>query len=268
MENLIRTAIEAALAGGREILAVYNSRHMRLKVEMRANLSPQTNADINSHLAIIAMLEKTELPILSEEGEDVAYEIRRNWERFWLVDPLDGTAGFLRRSGEFYVNTALIDHCRPVLGVIYAPISKKLYWGAENVGAYKYTFNEAFGSVEEIFKNGVQLPIACGPKSYWHVIGSRSLKAPDAHQFLPQQIADSRKECKVDVVNVGTSLKICRVAEGQADFYPCLEPSMEWNTAAGHAIANAAGKRITGLDGKTPLIYNKQQLVTPNFLVY
>lgn len=259
------TAIEAALNGGREILAIYNSRHMHLKVEMKANFSPQTNADVNSHRAILETLQKTELPVLSEEGEDIDYEVRKCWERFWIIDPLDGTKEFLRRNGEFTVNIALVHQCRPVLGVIYAPVSGELYWGAENLGARKCICREMPDNMEEVCQKGQILPLQRKSKTL-RVVGSRSFKTPETYQYI-QKIKSRFEDRKVEFVNLGSSLKICRVAEGQADLYPRLGPTMEWDTAAGHAIATAAGKQVTELDCSTPLTYNKQELVNPHFIV-
>lgn len=263
MEDLVMTAIEAALNAGREILAIYNSRHMHLKVEMKSNLTPQTNADVNSHRAILETLDKTELPVLSEEGENIDYEVRKNWNRFWLIDPLDGTKEFLRRNGEFTVNIALIDNCQPVLGVIYAPVTGELYWGAQGFGARKCICREKPENLHDVCKDGVILPQQRKSKSF-RVVGSRSYKTPETYKFI-QEIKNSGR--KVEFINLGSSLKICRVAEGQADLYPRLGPTMEWDTAAGHAIAAAAGKHVTELDRTTPLTYNKQQLVNPHFIV-
>lgn len=266
MEHFIRTAVAAALHAGQEILAIYNSRHHHLKVGMKANLLPQTNADLNSHRAILETLAETGLPVLSEEGEHIDYEVRRNWERFWLIDPLAGTKEFLRRSGEFCVNIALIDRCRPVLGVIYAPVSGELYWGAETIRARKCICHEIPQDFEELCKQSITLPLLQNSKKM-RVAGSRFLKSTDNDQLVGylERKGNGRK---IEFVNLGGSLKICRVAEGQADLLPRLEPSMEWDTAAGHAIATAAGKQVTQMDYKTPLIYNKQELVNPYFIVY
>lgn len=263
MQDLLFTAIKAAVKAGHEILAIYSNRHFHLKVEYKADLSPKTNADVNSQRAIIETLEPTGMPVLSEESEPIDYEVRKSWEQFWIIDPLDGTKEFLRRNGEFTVNIALISECRPVLGVIYAPVTGELYWGCESLGAWKTVCRDLPGDLEVLTREGSALPQKRKSKTI-RVVGSRSNKTPEVYRFLQQIDTNGRK---VEFISMGSSLKICRVAEGQADFYPRFGPTMEWDTAAGHAIAVAAGKNLTETDLTTPLTYNKQVLVNPHFIL-
>ena len=263
MQIYLACCIEAAIKAGHEIFEIYNSRHLRLTVEIKANLSPLTNADKNSHRIIVETLQKTELPVLSEEGEPIDYEIRKDWEKFWLIDPLDGTKEFLKRNGEFTVNIALIDRCKATLGVIYAPVTGELYWGGETIGAWKTICRELPANLDDLYKGALRLPGKSKSK-HFRIVASRSFKTPETQSFI-EQLQSAHK--KIEYVSVGSSLKICMVAEGKADIYPRLGPTMEWDTAAGHAVASAAGKTLTLTDRVTPLIYNKQELTNPYFIV-
>ncbi|WP_163712840.1 3'(2'),5'-bisphosphate nucleotidase CysQ [Mangrovibacterium lignilyticum] len=263
MQSYLSICLEAAIKAGHEIRSIYNSRHQRLEVEIKPNLSPLTNADKKSHRVITQTLAETGLPVLSEEGESIAYEIRKDWQKFWLIDPLDGTKEFLKRNGEFTVNIALIEDCQAKLGVIYVPVTGELYWGGENIGAWKTTCIDLPTDFDDLQKQAIRLPFQRKSKRL-RVVGSRSFKTQETQQYVHQLRSANRK---VEYSSMGSSLKICLIAEGKADVYPRLAPSMEWDTAAGHAIANAAGKNLTLMDQLTPLVYNKQELTNPFFIV-
>jgi len=263
MYSYLSQAIEAALNAGQEIMAIYNNRHYRLHVGMRPNLTPQTNADQNSHKAIIESLTPSELPILSEDGENIDYETRKEWQKFWLVDPLNGTKEFIKRNGIFTVNIALIENNEAKLGVIYAPVTGEIYWGGEEIGAWKAVYTGQVSEPSDIMKNAVKLPQK-GKSKNLKIISSRTFKTSETQEYFNQLRSKARK---IEYVNMGSALKICLIAEGKADIYPQLEPSMEWDTAAGHAIAKAAGKEITLFNKPSSISYNKEQLTNPYFVV-
>jgi len=263
MQSLIDTAIKAALAGGKKILTVYSSE---IAVEMKEDRSPLTLADKNAHLAIMVFLEDTGIPILSEEGKEIPYSERSTWKRFWMVDPLEGTKEFIKRNGEFTVNIALIEDGIPIAGIIYVPVRKELYVGQQGVAAFKVEGiePEAQGMTwERMQKEGKKLPVSQSERPFM-VVGSRSHMSPETEEF----IAGLKKEHgEVDIVSMGSSLKICLVAEGVADVYPRFAPTMEWDTAAGHGIALGAGCEVIDYSTKAVMRYNKENLLNNWFIV-
>jgi len=245
LEQLCQIAKKAGTA----ILEVYNGE---IAVETKSDNSPLTAADKASHQVIAAGLEALtpEIPILSEEGKDIPYQERKNWRRFWLVDPLDGTKEFIKRNGEFTVNMALIEGSAPVLGVVYVPVQDKLYVGIVGQGAY---VQQADAQPEPI---QVRTPDA---QAGLTVVMSRSHPSPELAEYLKNiEVAEA--------LPVGSSLKLCVVAEGRADLYPRLGPTMEWDTGASQAVVVAAGGTVQTPDG-APLGYNKPSLLNPHFIV-
>ncbi len=259
----IETAIQAAIEAGHEILKIYNDPKSDFSVEKKADNSPLTIADRASHYVIESHLLKTDLPVLSEEGRSISFEERRNWQRFWLVDPLDGTKEFIKRNGEFTVNIALIENGNPVMGVIFVPVTGVLYLGSIKEGAWKTKVNSDLPDWDQIKQKGEVLPVVSMIKSY-RVVGSRSHMSPETEAYISEL---QHKHGLVEIVSKGSSLKICMVAEGSADEYPRFGPTMEWDTAAGHAIANAAGKKLWLTDFSGELIYNKENLLNSFFIV-
>ena len=272
MEALL-LAVDAAIKAGRAILDVYDTD---FEVTHKADDSPLTQADRRSHRVLVDHLKPTPFPILSEEGRDRPYAERRAWHTFWLVDPLDGTKEFIKRNGEFTVNIALIRDGRPEMGVIYVPVQDTLYFGRRDMGAYKLTAaaNRAAATGQDTERAPERLQALCAsgerlpsPRSAPHritVVGSRSHSTPEV-----QEIVDGlrKRHGDVDRISAGSSLKICMVAEGRAHLYPRTGPTMEWDTAAGQAIAEAAGARLVVFDTREPLRYNKENLRNPWFLV-
>lgn len=274
MNQLLQTAITAALSAGEEIIKIYNSADFG--VEMKADNSPLTLADKAAHNIIITTLQKTELAILSEEGKTIPYPKRKNWEQFWMVDPLDGTKEFIKRNGEFTVNIALIQKNTPILGVVFVPVTGELYY-ADQTGSFK----TVIASEARQSNNGVpessfdqQSTSLLGEAenvsrltrntSHFRVVGSRSHMSQETLNYI-DTINTNGKE--VEIVSKGSSLKLCMVAEGLADIYPRLAPTMEWDTAAGHAIAKYAGKQVLQYGTKTEVMYNKEDLLNPFFVV-
>jgi len=240
---------EIAVEAGKAILEIYVQD---FEITQKEDASPLTQADLASHRIICDALNRLtpNIPVLSEESADIEYDIRADWQQYWLVDPLDGTREFIDRNGEFTVNIALIRNHSPVLGVVHVPVTGTTYTGLVGKWASKHSQD---GSMEHI---RIRKPCADPPV----VVGSRSHANPRLAGFLAG-IGEH------ELVNMGSSLKFCLLAEGKADFYPRLGPTSEWDTAAAHAVVLAAGGKIITLDGK-PLRYNlKKSLLNPEFLV-
>ncbi len=273
-------AIQAVLAGGREILEVYTGAG-DIEIRKKGDHSPLTLADRRAHDAIEKILEEhaPDIPILSEEGRDISYSERKTWVRFWLADPLDGTKEFINRNGEFTVNVALIEDGQPALGTVYVPATKVLYYGGPGFGSYKIIYNgmdDRENSVnnpsngpdmDALVSESKSLPLAdngSSAKPAFRVVASRSHMNEATEKFI-NQLKEEHGE--IDLVSAGSSLKLCLVAEGTADVYPRLGPTMEWDTAASHAVVTGAGKTVKGYDTGDPLAYNKEELLNPWFVV-
>lgn len=275
------TALLASREAGLAILEIYKQD---FDVLYKEDQSPLTLADQRSHDIIVDHLTEPSgknLPVLSEEGKGVPFEERRAWEYFWLIDPLDGTKEFIKRNGEFTVNIALIYQHRPVLGVIYAPVNNVFYFASEGSGSYRLKNNNAIGLLEskaskiekdsvlkEILKQSDRLPYYDTPSdthdSQLVIVGSRSHPSKEFEAFVETM----RKEhMKVEVISSGSSLKLCLVAEGMADIYPRLGPTMEWDTAAGQAIVEQANGSVLNYETGEPLQYNKKNLLNSWFIV-
>jgi 3'(2'), 5'-bisphosphate nucleotidase len=267
----LETAIRAAIDAGREILAVYETD---FGVERKSDDSPLTLADRRAHEIIKAALTPLGLPILSEEGRQTPFEVRRQWPLFWLVDPLDGTKEFIRRNGEFTVNIALIEDNHPMMGVVYVPVLDTLYFAGKEQGAYKLDharqlLEKSAGSAQGVVANdwlagAVRLPLADAPRRSFTVVGSRSHATADLEKYIDRM---RTKHDSLDFVSAGSSLKFCLVAEGRADVYPRLGPTMEWDTAAGQVVAQCAGAKVVNHETGMELRYNKESLLNPWFIV-
>lgn len=260
MENL-KISILAAVEAGKKILEVYEQD---FTVENKSDNSPLTIADKQSHEVIKAALENTGFPLLSEEGKEIPYAERKKWETFWLVDPLDGTKEFIKKNGEFTVNIALVKNGSPVMGVVYVPVTGVLYFGDEK-GSYKATVEKTFNesNLAALMQNAEKLPLK-SESSVYSIVASRSHNTPETDAFIEEK----RKEHgEVNIVSSGSSIKLCLVAEGKAQVYPRLAPTMEWDTAAGQAVARFAGCSVYNYETKKELSYNKENLLNPWFVV-
>jgi len=269
-EKLILTTLHAAKRAGEAILDVYGSD---FAVEQKDDKSPLTLADKRSHEIIMDVLEQTitvnncTVPVLSEEGRGIPFDERKEWEYFWLVDPLDGTKEFVKRNGEFTVNIALIHKHKPVLGIIYIPVKDVFYFAAINFGTYKLENSETLVdnlSIKELLDKSQRLPLTNNNKSSFTVIGSRSHTSEEFSEFVKRL---NEKYGNVEFISSGSSLKLCLVAEGKADVYPRFGPTMEWDTAAGQAIVEQAEGRVMDIQTEEPLRYNKENLLNPFFIV-
>ena len=259
--QLIDKAINAALLAGIKIMEVYTSADFR--VQVKDDQTPVTLADQNAHDEILKVLELTQLPVLSEEGIHLSYSERKKWDLFWLVDPLDGTKEFIKRNDEFTVNIALIQKNEPIAGVIYTPVSGELYVGISGVGAFKLRNPPENCTFQTLQISGKKLPLKAKHDEFV-VLVSRSHMNLETEAYIDEL---RKKHRSLEIIRMGSSLKICMVAEGTADAYPKIGKTMEWDTAAGHAIAKAAGKNIFLQDLMTELIYNKADLQNPHFIV-
>ena len=244
----LEKVVSIAKDAGNEIMKIYKKD---FSVEYKEDNSPLTEADLKSNEIICTALTALypHIPILSEENKEVAYDDRKDWKIFWLIDPIDGTKEFVKKNGEFTVNIALIEEGLPVLGVVYAPVLEEMYMAKRGFGA---------------FKNGEKLPLVQNefPKELLNVVASKSHLSKETQEFI-----DNLETNKVKQISKGSSLKLCMVAEGTADIYPRLAPTMEWDTAAAHAIVLEAGKEVIQFDAKEPVVYNKQNLLNPWFIV-
>jgi 3'(2'), 5'-bisphosphate nucleotidase len=248
-ETRIEKVITIAETAGKAILEIYARD---FQIDEKDDKSPLTEADMAAHHIIVdALSELTpEIPLLSEESAETAFDERKRWQRYWLIDPLDGTKEFIKKNGEFTVNIALIENHDPVLGVVHVPVSGHTYAGETGKGA----FVTKDGKRTEIsVQSQAQVPI--------RVAGSRSHAGESLQRYL-----DRLGEHKL--VSMGSSLKLCLVAEGNADIYPRLGPTCEWDTAAAHAIVTAAGGKVTDLRGETLKYNTKESLLNPHFLVF
>ena len=263
MKTHYRLAIRAALAAGKEILEVYNSADFG--VETKADDSPLTRADKRAHQVITSILKETDLPVLSEEGKDVPYMTRSWWSGFWLVDPLDGTKEFIKRNGEFTVNIAKVKEGKAVFGVVFAPVLNELYVGFPRLGAYLCRDEKYFDQpIDYLIQFSDKLPINDSEEHRFRVVASRSHFNEETEAFI-NGLDTGGKE--VELVSRGSSMKLCMVASGEADIYPRLGPTMEWDTAAAHAVVKAAGKNVYRADDGREMEYNKENLLNPYFVV-
>ncbi len=249
----IKKLIEISQDAGKAIMEIYNRD---FKVEYKDDKSPLTEADLKSHEIIVKWLKVLypEIPLLSEEGKKMDYNERKDWDMFWLIDPIDGTKEFIKRNGEFTVNIALIKGGESVLGVIYAPALDVLYYASKGEGAYK---------IDEKWETKKISPVK-PTKELLKVVASRSHK----WEVMEKYIAELEKEYdNIEYVPSGSSLKLCLVAEGKAHIYPRLAPTMEWDTGAGQAIAEEAGAEVIRYKDGERVIYNKENLLNPFFIV-
>lgn len=253
--SFLEHLVSLSRLAGQEIMKIYNSP---FQVNYKEDQSPLTKADLAANEIICRGLKEIlDIPILSEENILIDYNERKKWEHFWIVDPLDGTKEFINRNGEFTVNIALIKKNKPILGVIYVPAADIVYFASEFFGCYKKTKNLKPNLIKNL-KNTKKADKLI-------VVGSRSHESEEFKEFLTKNI-DPYKE--VEIKKIGSSLKFCLVAEGIADIYPRFGPTKEWDTAAGHIISKMAGKQVVNYNTKKELIYNKKELINPNFLVY
>ncbi len=244
----LKEIVDIAIDAGKSIMKIYNKD---FTIEYKNDKSPLTEADLKANEIICSSLKKLypNIPIMSEENNQTKYEIRKKWEYYWCIDPIDGTKEFIKKNDEFTVNIALIYKNTPVLGVVYAPAIDEIYKAKKGEGA---------------FKNSKKLPLHVNtkPEEKLSVVASKSHLSQETQEFI-----DTLETNKVEQISKGSSLKLCMVAEGVADIYPRLAPTMEWDTAAADAIVRESGKMTFQFEKNIPMIYNKRDLLNPWFLV-
>jgi len=249
LKKYLPIIVDAARDAGIKILEVYNSENF--DVEKKGDDSPLTKADKLAHNAIVSKLkEHTEFPILSEEGAKIPFEERKNWEYFWMVDPLDGTKEFIKKNGEFTVNIALIHKNEPILGVVYAPVLDKIYFGGKGIGAF----------MDENMDPQHKMELINNETGKVRIVASRSHLNDDTKNYIEQF---DNAETK----SMGSSLKFMLIADSEADIYPRFAPTMEWDTAAAHAVLKGLELEVINMEDDKPLRYNKENLLNPHFLV-
>ena len=263
MNTDLKIAVQAAVHGGDEIMKIYQKDDFG--IEIKEDNSPLTLADKNCNEIINSYLEKTEFPIISEENKQLDYSERKDWETCWIVDPLDGTKEFVKRNGEFTVNIALVKNGKPILGVIYVPVSKELYFAdVLKKKTLKSVLTSHRVDIENLNKNSSEIKPSSSKNELIKVVGSRSHMNDDTTNFVNSLKNDFDE---VEIVSKGSSLKFCLVAEGKANVYPRFAPTMEWDTAAGQAICEAVGLNVISKETNKPLLYNKENLLNPWFIV-
>jgi 3'(2'), 5'-bisphosphate nucleotidase len=256
--QLLNAVNEIAIAAGSEILDVYNSGQA-IDVSKKQDDSPLTDADRRAHFLIVDRLSSLtpDIPLLSEESDAIDYELRKSWQRYWLVDPLDGTKEFINRNGEFTVNIALIENGQSVAGVVYVPVSGISYFGGIGIGAWKQDANQQDIKAQSIVSRPMRESFGV------RIVASRRHLGEQLNALVGKI---ENHFGKATLLSMGSSLKMCLLAEGSADIYPRMAPTCEWDTAAAHGILSAAGGEIVDLQFR-PLRYNsKPELLNPFFI--
>jgi len=259
LSDLLLVAFNASVDAGKAIMDIYNSDNF--DVQTKSDDSPLTKADLAAHNIIVEKLTSTNIPILSEEDANIPYAERSKWNEFWLVDPLDGTKEFIKKNDEFTVNIALIQNGKPILGIVYLPVFKSMYFAAKGIGSF-YTEQLEKESITELIQTSEQLPRF--ETQVYTLVGSRSHMNQQTKSYISEL---EKAHGKIEMISKGSSIKLCMVAEGSANEYPRFGPTMEWDTAAGHAVALFSGANVTKEDQKTDLDYNKENLLNPFFIV-
>ena len=249
LDSLLKSVKLISLLAGEKIMAIYGGE---FKVDVKEDQSPLTEADLAAHHCIVEELEKiSDFPIISEESSEIPFIERKQWETYWLVDPLDGTKEFVKRNGDFTVNIALIHRHKPILGVVYVPVKQQCYYAAKTIGAFKQTGDESVRPISVRVADPEKLVVA----------GSRSHVTLELENYLnnlPEH----------ELISIGSSLKFCLVAEGVADAYPRMGLTSEWDTAAAQCVVEQAGGKVVKLDGQALCYNTKESLLNPYFLVF
>ena len=260
IQNLLNIAITAALEAGKEILKIYHSENFNIQI--KEDNSPLTKADKASHNVIISILNKTNIPVLSEEGRSISYDERKNWNQLWIIDPIDGTKEFIKRNGEFTVNIALLQDQKLALGAIFVPAKRELYYSSQEIGAFKVNVDLELINVDYLIKTAIKIPFKIEDKIFT-IVASRSHMSSETETYI-QKMRSIHGE--VNLISKGSSLKMCMVAEGSADCYPRFAPTMEWDTAAGQAICEHAGFQVIDCKTNDSMRYNREKLLNNWFL--
>ncbi len=249
LKELVKPVCEIAKQAGAEIMKIYAEG---FDIQEKKDHSPLTTADLASHTLIVEKLQELtpDIPILSEESDSISFAERSSWKNYWLIDPLDGTREFIKKNGEFTVNIALITEHSSSLGVVYLPVQDICYFAARNLGAFKQEQHSTSVTIKSRKSSPDNKPTICGSRSH----AGKSLQA------LQKKIGE------FDLISMGSSIKMCLVAEGVADIYPRFGPTSEWDTAAAHCVVNEAGGEIVNMELQTLPYNTKDSLLNPSFL--
>lgn len=263
--DLLKLAVTAAFKGGEKIFEIYATD---FSVETKSDNTPVTLADKASGLCITELLSASGIPVISEEEEILDYSIRKTWKQVWIVDPLDGTKEFVKRNGEFAINIALVEDNKPVIGIIYAPVLKDIYFAYKGGGSYKISQHDMIVELtkknlpDHLFEFSKKLPLRKLPKTYT-VVASRSHLSREINEHLNKLRA---LYGEIDLISAGSSIKQCWVAEGKAHEYPRFGTTMEWDTAAGQCILEEAGSHLIDLGTNQPMVYNRENMQNNYFM--
>ena len=264
---LLKLAVKSSIIAGEEILKIYDTN---FEVEIKSDSTPVTKADKAASDSIIKNLASTQINVLSEEDILFDYQLRKNWKHIWIVDPLDGTKEFVKRNGEFTVNIALVEEGKPIIGVIYSPVSRNLYFSSVESGSFKVSGHEVLAQlnhgfeIDSLFDSAKKLPLQIAPKVYT-VVASRSNLSKEVNERITKAKLEFNA---VDIINTGSSIKFCWIAEGLAHEYPRYGTTMEWDTAAGQCIIEQSGGMVLDLATNAPMIYNRENLKNNNFIAF
>ncbi len=262
MAKLLEEAVKAAIEAGNEIMKHYQTA---VEVDYKSDSSPLTIADRSAHQVISKRLKPLGIPILSEEGKHQPYEERKNWPFLWIVDPLDGTKEFIKRNGEFTVNIALVKQHTPILGVVYSPPQKMLYFASTYLErSFRIVTDNLSINLTDLIGSATELPISYDGQMLT-VVASKSHLNTETETYINTLKASHGG---LNLVSKGSSLKFCLIAEGSADIYPRFAPTYEWDSAAAQAIIEIAGGAVISNDNNAPLRYNKENLLNPGFIAY
>jgi 3'(2'), 5'-bisphosphate nucleotidase len=262
--KLLENAIYASYAAGYEIMNIYKTNDF--DISTKSDSSPVTRADIAASNSIISHLQATGIPIICEETIEISYEKRKLWNTVWIVDPIDGTKNFIKKNNEFTVNIALIENQEPTIGVVYAPAYDTLYFGTSRIGAFcvqDISKKTDDFTIDNLLKYAAQMPFVHKLAEYT-IVASRYHRSADTNNFI---IELQKQHKNTRIISVGSSLKICLVASGEAHIYPRFECLSEWDIAAGDAIARASGCTSVQAHTKKPLLYNKESLASEHFII-
>lgn len=260
LDQLLKLSIKSALEAGKKVMEIYESSDF--EIEIKQDLSPITKADKISNEIILKYLKQSKIPILSEESKMISYSERENWNLLWIVDPIDGTKEFIKRNGDFTINIALIENQIPILGVIYIPVTKEIYFASKSIGSFKIKIDNSNFDLTEIISKAKKIPLLNQKKSFTFV-ASQTHNSKETIDFIN---LNSKNLDTYEVINRGSSLKLCLIAEGAANMYPRLSPTMEWDIAAGHAICLYAGFDVYDIENSQTLKYNKENLLNNWFI--
>ena len=256
----LKLAIEASIKAGKKILEIYNSDDFI--VEYKSDESPLTLADKSSDEIIKNALKVSNIPVLSEEGNILDFNKRKDLKHLWIVDPLDGTKEFIKKNDEFTLNIALVENHKSILGVIYAPALKVLYFSENKFGSYKLELKSSTLSYLD-YSRAIKLPVSINKNNYG-VVTSRSHLDKETLSYIENL---KKMSSNVKSVPIGSSLKFCLLAEGKSNCYPRFSPCMEWDTAAGQIICKEAGFELIDQTTNAEMLYNRENLLNNSFVV-